>query len=177
MAGIIKVNQYQDFNGNTLLTSDGSGNLTTQKINFPAFEVYVSPDQSLSDNVNTKIQFNQITYDTGGYYDNTTNFRYTPLVAGKYYFYAQVLADALGGSDLRRVQLFIRKNGSNIKSSSFMMETNRLRQATPFIAVQIEMNGTTDYIETFTQIDDNSGSPNIESGVRASSMGGYRIGS
>ena len=55
MAGIIKVNQYQDFNGNTLFTSDGSGNLTTQKINFPAFEVYVSPDQSLSDNVNTKI--------------------------------------------------------------------------------------------------------------------------
>ena len=26
MAGIIKVNQYQDFNGNTLFTSDGSGN-------------------------------------------------------------------------------------------------------------------------------------------------------
>ena len=31
MAGIIKVNQYQDFNGNTILTSDGSGNLTTMK--------------------------------------------------------------------------------------------------------------------------------------------------
>jgi hypothetical protein len=177
MAGIIKVNQYQDFNGNTILTSDGSGNLTTQKTNYPAFEVYVSPDQSLSDNVNTKIQFNQITYDTGGYYDNTTNYRYTPLVAGKYYFYAQVLADALGGSDLRRVQLFITKNGTNIKSSSFMMETYRLRQATPFIAVQIEMNGTTDYVEAFTQIDDNSGTPNIESGVRSSAMGGYRIGS
>ena len=177
MASIIKANQLQDFGGNSILTSDGAGNLTTQKINYPAFEVYVSPDQSLSDNVNTKIQFNQITYDTGGYYDNTTNYRYTPLVAGKYYFYAQVLADALGGSDLRRVQLFITKNGSNIKSSSFMMETNRLRQATPFIAVQIEMNGTTDYVETFTQIDDNSGSPNIESGVRATAMGGYRLGS
>ena len=39
MAGIIKVNQYQDFNGNTLFTSDGSGNLTAQKINHPAFNL------------------------------------------------------------------------------------------------------------------------------------------
>ena len=39
MAGIIKVNQYQDFNGNTLFTSDGSGNLTTQNISYPAFSV------------------------------------------------------------------------------------------------------------------------------------------
>ena len=28
MAGIIKVNQYQDFNGNSILTSDGAGTVT-----------------------------------------------------------------------------------------------------------------------------------------------------
>ena len=33
MAGIIKVNQYQDFNGNTLFTSDGSGNITPGSLN------------------------------------------------------------------------------------------------------------------------------------------------
>ena len=48
MAGIIKVNQYQDFNGNTILTSDGSGNLTTMKANNPSFFAYVSGSQTLS---------------------------------------------------------------------------------------------------------------------------------
>ena len=28
MAGILKVDQYQDFNGNNIMTSDGSGNIT-----------------------------------------------------------------------------------------------------------------------------------------------------
>ena len=31
MASIIKANQLQDFGGNSILTSDGAGNLTTQK--------------------------------------------------------------------------------------------------------------------------------------------------
>ena len=47
MASIIKANQLQDFGGNSILTSDGAGNLTTQKINYPAFEAYLS-DQTVS---------------------------------------------------------------------------------------------------------------------------------
>ena len=49
MAGIIKVNQYQDFNGNTLFTSDGNGNLTTMKVNEPYFEVTLASNQIISD--------------------------------------------------------------------------------------------------------------------------------
>ena len=59
MAGIIKVNQYQDFNGNSIMTSDGSGNLTTLKTNYPAFEAYVSSSQNLSDAAETKVQILQ----------------------------------------------------------------------------------------------------------------------
>ena len=29
MAGILKVDKYQDFNGNDIMTSDGSGNVTS----------------------------------------------------------------------------------------------------------------------------------------------------
>ncbi len=56
MAGIIKVNQYQDFNGNTLFTSDGSGNLTTMKVNEPYFFATMSANQTgLSDNIQALI--------------------------------------------------------------------------------------------------------------------------
>ena len=59
MAGIIKVNQYQDFNGNTLFTSDGSGNLTTQEILYPAFDANLSDNQELTNGVATKLNFDE----------------------------------------------------------------------------------------------------------------------
>ena len=41
MAGILKVDQYQDFNGNNIMTSDGAWNLTVNNTSVkmtPAFE-------------------------------------------------------------------------------------------------------------------------------------------
>jgi hypothetical protein len=55
MAGIIKVNQYQDFNGNTILTSDGSGNLTTQEILYPVFYGEVASQTEISRATDTKV--------------------------------------------------------------------------------------------------------------------------
>ena len=54
--------------------------------NKPAFQATMSADQTLSDNTLTKIQFNQETFDTDGCYDPTTNYRFTPTTAGKYFF-------------------------------------------------------------------------------------------
>ena len=45
MAGILKVDQYQDFNGNNIMTSDGSGNITVNAAgmkNTPSFLVTIS---------------------------------------------------------------------------------------------------------------------------------------
>ena len=39
MSSILKVDQLQDSGGNAIITSDGSGNLTTQNILTPAFLV------------------------------------------------------------------------------------------------------------------------------------------
>ena len=40
MSSILKVNTIQDGGGNAIITSDGSGNLTTQQILYPAFEAH-----------------------------------------------------------------------------------------------------------------------------------------
>ena len=52
MAGILKVDQYQDFNGNNIMTSDGAGNLTINNAalkNTPAFLAYLCANQTVSD--------------------------------------------------------------------------------------------------------------------------------
>ena len=52
---------------------------------YPAFEAYLSSSQSVSDNVQTKVQIDTKVFDTNNAYDNSTNYRFTPGVAGKYF--------------------------------------------------------------------------------------------
>jgi hypothetical protein len=39
----------------------------------------------------TKVQIDTEVFDTDRYYDNTTNYRFTPLVAGKYFVYGNIM--------------------------------------------------------------------------------------
>ena len=78
MTSIIKVNTIQDGGGNVLLTSNGSGSITTNNIggqNTPAFYVARGSNQTISSASTTKIQFDTEIFDTAGAYDNSTNYR------------------------------------------------------------------------------------------------------
>src|SRR6056300_1741402 len=163
MASIIKVNDIQDAGGNSIISSNGSGTFTPSSAlatgvlaNTPAFEAIRTTDQSITDATQTKVQFDVENFDTNNYYDNTTNYRFTPLVGGKYYVYASIQSEAIGDSDLRRTQISIYKNGSRYREIQFLQNTYRARQQNPYVAGIIDMNGTTDYLEIYTYIDDNS---------------------
>ena len=115
MTSIIKVNTIQDAGGNALLTSNGSGTLTTNNIggtNTPAFSVARSGDQSISDGSWTKIQFNSEVLDSNNAFDSSTNYRFTVPSgqAGKYMLFVNAYVQyGANGSTLRTA---IYKNGS-----------------------------------------------------------------
>ena len=72
MSSILKVDQLQDSGGNAIITSDGAGNLTTMKTNYPAFRAYLSSDQTgLGSATLYKVTFQSETYDTDNCFDNT----------------------------------------------------------------------------------------------------------
>jgi len=150
-----------------------SGGLSGQ--NYPAFEAKRGSDQSLSDNVSTKVQFDEEVFDTDNCYDNATNYRFTPNVAGKYYYYTKILSDCLA-NQLVRLQIFIQKNGSTFSYLSQLQDGTSVRQDTSSVVGVVEMNGTTDYLEVFVQVDDSSGSPQLESTNGSTYFGAYRIG-
>ena len=81
MSSILKVNTIQDGGGNAIITSDGSGNLTTLKTNFPAFEAYLGSSQTFSDQTTVKVNFNTEIFDSDSCYDASTNYRFTPTVS------------------------------------------------------------------------------------------------
>jgi len=147
---------------------------------YPAFESHLSAHQEMSDTTTTKIQFDTERFDTDNYYDNSTNYRYTPLVAGKYNVYCSGRFDARTNSNLAVANMMIFKNGSNYLENQQYFVTSYIRQSFLVLNTTIDMNGSSDYLEVFAYFDivsTGSGNPRITgSSTGGSVFGAYRIG-
>ena len=167
MASIIKANQLQDFGGNSIITSDGAGTITLSSgmqtavqsagaTNTPAFHASLSSNQTGSDNSFTKLQINSEEYDTNNCYDNSTNYRFTPTTAGKYYVYGQVVA---GQNNIYSTNVAIYKNGSIYAANRDNVYSNTRAEGNATLGVVIDFNGSSDYVELFSLVDITTGSP------------------
>ena len=180
MASIIKANQLQDFGGNSIITSDGAGNLTTQKINYPAFEAYTNVDQTVGDGVVTKITFNTEVLDTNSAYDTSIS-RFTPQVAGKYLVNTSILG-LDGTTTLLWCETYIYKNGSKYKEARNNFNANYISNFNSILSGIVDMNGTTDYLEVYVNMNSsNGGDITISRGrdvdTKDTYFSAYRIGS
>jgi hypothetical protein len=136
------------------IVSSGSAVLTTATagvpINGPAFSAYRGGTQAYSSNTYTKVQINTESFDTNSCYDSTTNYRFTPTVAGYYICTGQIQTSA--GT---YVETDIYKNGVSHGytqiSGAWGIPVTQL----------IYFNGSTDYIELYAFI---STSGNIAAG-------------
>ena len=179
MTSIIKVNTFQDTNGNALFNSDGSGNVTLSAgamKNTPAFRAYSGNAQTISDNTPTRVAMNNEDFDTDGCYDHTTNYRFTPNVAGKYFVFAQVNCNADSGENIEFAVAFIEKNGSEIVRNNVDPNNSaKSNQTYNYLATIVDMNGSSDYLDVFAQINVASGSPSISAGTTGTYFGAYKI--
>ena len=177
MRSVIKVKTIQASGGNAIITSNGSGKVTTSKINTPAFEVNLSSNQtSVADNTLTKVVFDSEVFDTDNAYDTST-YRFTPLSAGKYFVYAYIVGGAGGGNgDHKDMQVAIYKNGSSVKSIHNLTNTGYENEIDVTIHNTIDMNGSTDYLEIFGKINSvaNSGANKFLN--NECTFGAFRIG-
>jgi hypothetical protein len=111
----------------------------------PAFSAYMSGiSQSFSNAVQTKIQCNTEDFDTANCYDSSTNYRFTPNVAGYYQFNGCFIGP---GSATGIVAVSVYKNGALNKWGAYISNGTSSNQAT--VAVLIYANGTTDYFEFY----------------------------
>jgi len=110
---ILKTNQITDLGGNELLTSNGSGVISSGGAitNTPSFRAYASSNFTTANTTRTIVPFGNVTFDTGNYF-NTSTYRYTPLVAGYYNFFATVKANS--ATDAENFVIYIRKNETEI---------------------------------------------------------------
>ena len=157
-------------------------NVTAAKIasgvlsaNTPAFEATRSSNQTISNDTVTKIACSVETFDIGSAYDNSSNYRFTPQTAGKYYVYANATA-TIGIEQLVRYSLFIQKNGSNYKTSAKYFNNNPARIIATYMGAVIDFNGSSDYVELFTKIEyASSGTIIINGSSTELTFGAYKI--
>jgi hypothetical protein len=137
--------------GSTTLTLPStSGTVLTTANTFgagtgPAFSAYGTALNSVSNNTWTKISFNTKEFDTNSNYDNVTNYRFTPTVAGYYQVNACIAGPA---SSAAVITINIYKNGSAFKSGA---ETSNAATYGAYVPVSalIYCNGSTDYLEIY----------------------------
>ncbi|NBV54547.1 MAG: hypothetical protein EBR79_02410, partial [Proteobacteria bacterium] len=115
--------------------------------------------QTVADSTWTKLQFTTEVFDTNNNFDNATNYRFTPTIAGKYLINLHILCTAgacYGG---------IYKNG--------VLASQNTNGGYATNSLLVDMNGSTDYIEGYVY---DSGGTNIHGGSSLTYMSGVLLG-
>jgi hypothetical protein len=120
---------YELWNGSAWSTISGG----------PTFSAYQSVAQSPGGATNTKIQFQTEDWDTANCFDSTTNYRFTPTVAGYY----QINAGVAWSTNNYLTVAYIYKNGATHKTG--VQGVNGICTVNSLVY----FNGSTDYIEIY----------------------------
>ena len=132
---------------NSSITLNGSavslgGSATVGGTNTPSFHAYRNSSQTVSSSTWTKIQMDTELFDSDGMYDNSTNYRFTPTIAGKYFIYASTQCTVAATAQYTAIY----KNGS----AEVMAHGNGSVAATINCQAIIDFNGSTDYVEAYS---------------------------
>ena len=145
-SGSITISSPSVSGSNTLTLPANTGTVITTGSTFagtgPAFSAYRSgPNQTLVTGTFTKIQLNTEEFDTNSNFDITTNYRFTPTVAGYYQISGSV---GLNGTNTR-ILCAIFKNGSEY----FRGVDASVNVSQSVVSGLVYFNGSTDYIELY----------------------------
>lgn len=151
--------------GSTGVDNHKSGSVTQSDLaanvagNGPAFSVSLGSAQTVTSGTNTKIQLNTKVFDTHNAFDNVTDFRFQPQVAG---YYLITMSGYSRGTSITGQQIILRKNGggSGIAMAYNQATVDSIQSAS---AVTF-LNGSTDYLELYGIINATS-NPRFDSGT------------
>jgi len=123
-----------------------SGSLIASKQ--PAFSACLSASQTPTNATYTKVQLNTEVFDTDSCYDNATNYRFTPNVAG--YYQVNFCARLSSTSSPSTYVWAIYKNGTSFLELNVASNVPTFDART--VSSVISMNGSSDYIEFYAYI-------------------------
>lgn len=138
-------------------------------VNTPSFLATQSAQQSIATTTSVKLQCNTEAFDTDNTYDNSTNYRFTPAVAGKYYLMAMASLENLEAD--RKFYMSFSKNGSFLSGTNHLVMPGAVDNVSNLVSF-IDTANTTDYYEAFIYHTSDSAKSTV---VNATFFGAYKI--
>ena len=109
--------------------------------NDPSFHAYNPQNGSVANNTTIIVSNNTELFDSSSAY-NTSNYRFTPQVAGYYFLYSNIRYQS-STTDFDRINLVITKNGGGILAA----RNNNKDYSTVGVSGIVQANGSSDYFE------------------------------
>jgi len=138
----------------------------THMMTRPVFSATRNSSQSLSDDAVTKVEYDVELVDSDGKYDNSTNYRFTPTVAGTYLIIHRAYCNKGSDSTIFSMSAYIYKNGSNFGYSATNFADNPSRASNMTNTVIMDLDDD-DYVEAYAHCNTTSGSVDLESSTAA----------
>ena len=174
-----------DGTANQTMVTDGSGAFSFQTQGYGLFHVRANQNdgdtpQTVAMTTRTKVQFKYELADLDGLFDNSTNYRYTPQVAGWYWINMNIsINNGAGVSHL--MTAYLDKNGSQYATfeggggGGAHPDYKRYGDNNSIsISSIIELNGSSDYVEGYVyQANASSASRNLDN--LSTTMMGYLV--
>ena len=197
MTSILKADTIQDTDGNNIINESGntitigaSGDTTNiigtlqndgaavGGTNTPAFQGHLSSTQDVSDATWTKVAIASEDFDTDSKFDHSSNYRFTPTEAGKYFFYGAATFDSSSTDDILMVATALYKNGSRVMRTSHYPTGKAYEISDSF--TYIDTADSDDYYEMYAYFDITSNTPQLKYDSTSGSsgytfFGGYKI--
>lgn len=136
----------------------------TLGIQGPAFSAYISGTPSISATTYTKLPLNVEEFDTANCFDSTTNYRFTPNVAGYYQINGKFTTQSTTTSDF--IFCTVYRNGSETSRGSHEMPA-LANYPTSIVCALVYLNGTTDYVELYAY---SNATRNVQGGLAFTSF-------
>jgi len=157
-------------------TSATASDFQAAGANTPAFHAYLGSNQtSISGNVNVKVSIDTEILDTDS---NFASNRFTPTTAGKYFIYANIVAE-FDTDKLFIIRPKIYKNGSVVVAADSDFADNSISMMSAYVSTIVDMNGSSDYVEFYTKIDRYGGGTTTGTfyggSEQKSYFGGYKL--
>ena len=193
MTSILKADNIQDADGNNIINESGNtitvgasgdttniiGTLNKDGIavaNTPAFEAYGAEQTGISSSTWTKITFGTEVFDTNSMYDHSSNYRFTPTVAGKYFVYGGLSMYSDTAYKAYVFNMAIYKNGSSYRYTPNNANPS-YDESERFVTTNatVVMNGSSDYVEIYGRCVAESGTVVFDSREVIGVFGAYKI--
>ena len=157
MTSILGTESIQHPNGTSAMTVAADGLVSFGNVksgNTPCFSATIGTGlTNQSNNVAIKIPFNTATFNQGGGTFDTSNYRYTPGVAGVYMFGTSVnLKDYNDDNNYQQHNVSIRKNGSDAYYNRIQFASGTFQASAynlPLTVLGLVQMDADDYVEVW----------------------------